>query len=339
MDIRYHVSLDHEAASVSTARCELPLFGRWCEMTVTAYCLRDTDVEVPATAITFSIQNLARRDLKSDRWMDGLSDGVLTVTCGSGGNCQQLEQHFSIPRIIGQLLDYSDLADGGVPAGRTLVQSVLRRTESIVETIRQALRKTVGKDVRDITLRALHQRYGKVTERIIREFLGSIHWRLLLSKSGCDTECLDVIEYSFAHNFPRSFGILHDDATDIPLIANAPLNRFDSTTIANIKASALLKDVCGERLGAEFNATGHITVKFNGYRFVIDPGHFIKCTDPNGHSARLCIHTLGFAVNPIDEIVIAYLHLRHNFDDYMKLAIVHGAESGFRKDIRKAKAA
>lgn len=332
MDIRYLISLVDDAVSVSTARCQIPLFGRWCEMTVTAYCLGDSYQQAAATAITFGIQDLSQRDLRSERRQDGLRDGILTLARGSDGNRQQFEQHLSIPRIIGQLLDYSDLS-GGVPAGRTLVRSVLRRTESIVETIRQHIRNSVGADVRDLTLQTLSHRYHRATEQTLQSFLGAIHWRLLLSKSGCDTDCLDVVEYSFAHNFPRLYNLLHDDATNIPLIANAPLYRFDRTTVANIKATALLKNVCGETMATEFDKVGHITVKAHGYRFVIKPGQSVECTDPNGKSARLCIHTMNFSVNPIDEVVIAYLHLMHKFDDYMKLAIVHGG-GGFRTDIR-----
>jgi hypothetical protein len=298
-----------------------------------------THDQAAATGISFGIHDLKHSDLKSDRWFDGLQDGVLKVSRGSAGNRQDLEQHFSIPRIIGQLLDYSDLANGGVPAGRTLAQSVLRRTESIIETIRQSLRKNIGSDVREITLKALHDRYHEHTKQTICEFLGNIHWRLLLSKAGCDADCLNVVEYSFRHNPLQFFSILHDDETDIPLIRNAPIHRFDQGTIANLKATALLKNVCGKKLGEEFDKSGHITVKQYGYKFVIKPGQFVDCTDPNGKSARLCIHTLGFAVNPIDEVIIAYLHLRHKFDEYMDMAIVHGREPGFRTDIRGKAAA
>jgi hypothetical protein len=332
MNITYDISFDGgDAVKVTTARCQLALYGRWCDMSITAYCLGDTNFQAPSTAITFGIQDLKQVDVKPGQSHCATIDGVFNVARGSGSDRQQFQQQLSIPRIYGQLLDYSDLHNGGVPAGRVTTQSVLRRVESIIETIRQSIRRNLGCEVKEQTLARLHDRFGKITKQTIRQLLGEINWRFLLDKSGGDDDFFNVVNYAMAHNPPQFHSILHCDDTDIPLIQSSPLGRFDKSTIANLKATALLKNVCGEKLGEEFDKTGRITVKEHGYIFVIEPGQFVRCTDPNGKSARLCIHTSGFQVNPIDEVVIAYLHLRHKFDDYMKLAIVHGAESGFQR--------
>ena len=68
------------------------------------------------------------------------------------------------------------------------------------------------------------------------------------------------------------------------------------------------------------------------YSFEITPGKFPVVTDPNGKTARFCIHTIGFSCNPIDEVVIAYLHIRNRFDEWMDMAIIHNAQSGFQRE-------
>ena len=284
------------------------------------------------TAITFGLRNLKNTDLR-ESCFDGVNDGMLRLSRGKGRDRQDFDQLIGVPNIIGQLLDYSDLTDGGVPAGRTVTGSILRRIESIIETLRQNILTNISSDpeVRDLALQTLHDRYGAVTEETLRTFLGQIDWRLMLAKSGCDDDALNVIEFAMGHNPPRFCSILDAPSTDIPLIRFAPINRFDRATIANIKATALLKNVCGETHALEFENTGSITVHEQDYKFVIRPGEFVGCTDPNGKTARLCIHTLSFAVNPIDELIIAYLHIKNKLVPYMREAIAHGAETGFQK--------
>ena len=332
MNVTYDLSLAEEHVAVITAKCQLPLYGRWIEFNVTSYMLHDPHANFTRTAITFGLRNLKAADLRESSFA-GVCDGVLILTRGSGGNRQQFEQTVNVPNMIGQLLDYSELTNGGVPAGRTVTGSILRRIESIIETIRQYIRDHLASDaeVRNLALTTLHDRYGQVTDETIRGFLGAIDWRLMLAKAGCDDDAMNVVEYAMGNNPPRFHSILEPASIEIPLIRVAPLNRFDRGTIANIKATALLKNICGEQHALEFENTGGITVKEQGYQFVIKPGDFVNCTDPSGKTARLCIHTLSFAVNPIDEVIIAFLHIKHKLLAYMKEAIFHGAERGFQQ--------
>lgn len=333
MNIVYDISLTEERVTVITAKCQLALYGRWVEFNVTSYMLHENADRIH-TAVTFGLRNLKNSDLRESS-LTGCNDGVLRLSRGTGANRQSFDQVISAPTIIGQLLDYSELTNGGVPAGRTVTGSILRRIESIVETIRQAILSNMSTDqsVRQLTLQTLHERYGQTTDDTLRTFLGQIDWRLMLAKSGCDDDAFNVIEYAMGHNPPRFHSILEAPSTEIPLIRHAPINRFDRTTIANIKATALLGNVCGVENGLEFENTGQITVREQGYKFIIKPGEFVYCTDPNGKTARLCIHTMGFQCNPIDEIIIAYLHIKHKLAAYMKEAIAHGAQSGFQKTI------
>ena len=81
-----------------------------------------------------------------------------------------------------------------------------------------------------------------------------------------------------------------------------------------------------------FGDSGFINFTHNNYDFTLTPGQWILCRDPDGFRASLCIHTMGLSCDPIDEIVIAYLHIVNEFDGFMKKSIVHNAEKGFRID-------
>jgi len=116
----------------------------------------------------------------------------------------------------------------------------------------------------------------------------------------------------------------------------AQLQRDRDMAEANGKARSLLQSICGEELAREFDAKGFITIEQEGYKFEIPANAFVRCTDPNGKRADLCIHTVSFQVNPVDEICIAYLHIRHKLAAYMKEAIPHGAEKGFQRTPKAA---
>lgn len=333
MRLTYELTLSESQATIITVKVQLPLFGRWTELVVTSYCLHEPH-GVQTTAINFNFYPIPNSEVRGSSF-DAVQDGKLALARGNAGNRQVFEQELFVPKIVGALLDYSDLNDGGVPAGRIVTDSILRRVESLVETVRQRLLSSLSSDpeVRMLALDRLDDRYGKPTADAISTFLGHIDWRLMLAKSGCDADQLNVVEFAMANNPPRFHSIREEPSRDIPLIAFARLGHFDSSTIADLKATALVKNVCGEELFAEFESRGRITVCEQGYTFVIRPGEFVDTTDPNGKTARLCIHTRSFACNPIDEIVIAFLHIRHKLSAYMAEAIVHGAEPGFIKKV------
>lgn len=331
MNIVYNISLDDTYVTVTTAKCQLPLFGCWCEMDITVYCMRASEWARSETAITFGVRQL--KDTVRGDVFDAVPNGVLKMSRGEGTDRQVFEQHITIPNIIGQLLDKSQLDYGGVPAGRTITGSVLRRVESIFETIRSSIRKSFSGEIMSEVLQKLDDRYGQITSNVIEKFLGEIHWRLLLAKAGCDEDCLNVIEYASTHNPPQFYDILHDGEVDIPQIALAPIHRFDQTTVANLKATALLRSICGDKLADEFDKFGKFVIFQDGYQFILEPGQFVACTDPNGKTAKLCIHTANFSCNPIDEIIIAYLHVKHKLKEYMRVAIAHGAEQGFQREL------
>lgn len=332
MKITYTSELKSSEATVTTAHCQLPLFGRWTELSVKAYCICDF------TTVSFNLRNIPNSELKGNSY-DAVVDGIFHVARGESGNRQIFDQHLNVPHIFGMLLDSSTLKDGGVAAGRTVVDSILRRIESIIETVRQAIIKDTCKALRQTVLKTLHDRFQKPTRLTIETFLGAINWRLLFRVAGCDEEQLKVIDFSMLNNSPRFHSLLDSLISDIPLIQSSTLGSFDNTTIANLKATNLLKMVCGEKLADEFAKHGQITVKAQGYTFIVRPRAFVECTDPNGKKAKLCIHSLGLSINPIDELSVAFLHIRHTLQEYLDVANLMGHDQGFQQKIGEKQAA
>lgn len=326
MDVTYNIQMDNEHSTVLQAICQVPMYGRWTRFTVTSYCVTNPYHGESVTALNFGIDNLATKDVRGSSFA-ACQDGKLKLRREN----QRFEQQINIPRIFGSLLDHSDLTNGGVPAGRTVAAAVISTFESIVETCRQRIRTSFGRDVRELAYNQVETFYWKETTEALEQILGKIDWRLMLAKSGGCDEFFTAVEGGCKLNFPRFLAIADEPSTEIRTIKNALSNKFDRATIANIRATGLLHRVCGEKLGREFDETGGITVREQGYEFVIKPQEWVQCTDPNGKTAKLCIHTIGFQCNPIDEVIITYLHIRHMLPKYMAEAIAHGADRGFDK--------
>ncbi len=359
MRIAYQVRDICDYVGATTAKCQVSLYGRWCDLTITAYCLGDNPIDATAVACSYGIRPLNHSELLGSTF-DGVPNGMLRLSRGSGGNHQEFDQKIDFPLITGEFFDKQTVADGGVPAARNLIRGILRGTESMVETIRQTIRCSFPENIRSLAVKALDDRYGAITVRTLRSLLGEIHWRLMLVKSGCDEQQLGCIEYMAGHNPPRFYDVNFEDESDIPLVGEKPgdvvkgmkdfvrlaqaerrraehlqamLERDAKTAEASGKARSLLESICGPKLAREFDAKGFITVEQDGYTFEIPANDFIRCTDPNGKRANLCIHSQSFQVNPVDEILLAYLHIRHKLAAYMKEAIIQGGDKGFKKKV------
>lgn len=328
MRITYPNTISDPDVSVTTANCQIPLFGCWCKFSITSYAL------AKCTAITFGLNSLnsKEKNVDSKHTFDAMPNGLLNVDRKYQGIKQGFQQKFEAPSIVGQLLAWSELGGGGVDAGRTVSKAILDKVASIAETVRQNVRKNIGNEVRDIVLKGL-ARYDEITRRTIKNLLREIIWPLMFQKAEIDEETLAVIEASLdGRNLVKVNSISDDNDTDIPLVYQIDALEFDRTTLANIKATTLLYKVCGEESGRMFDNHGYIIVKKHGYQFQIKPNQFVECYDPDGHKGMLCIHTQSFAVNPIDELLIAYLHIKNKFDEYMDLAVLHAHDRGFQKN-------
>jgi len=359
MNIVYQVKDICEYVGVTTAKCQIALYGRWCDLTINAYCLGENPFDATAVALSYGIRPLDNRDLNCS-CIGAVQNGLLRLARGSAGNRQEFEQKIDFPLITGEFCDKHTVAGGGVPVARNLIRGILRGTESMVETIRQSIRCSFHESVSDLAIATLDDRYGATTVRTLRSFLGEIHWELMLKKSGCDEQQFGCIAAMASANPPRFYDVNFDGESDIALVgeragdivagmtatirlaqaAQARAERYEEQLRRNKdrneadgKARSLLESICGTELALQFDTCGYIVVKQNGYTFEIPANSFVRCTDPNGKTADLCIHTQGFQCNPTDEIIIAYLHIKHKLADYMRVAVTHGAEKGFKKKV------
>jgi hypothetical protein len=310
-------------------------------------------------ACSYGIRPLDHRELRGEI-MDGVINGKLRLVQGKGGHRQNFDQDLNFPLLNGEFFDKQVVSEGGVPVARNLIRGILRGTESMVETIRQSIRCSFPAHVRDLAISELDNKYGQVTVRNLRSLLGEIHWRLMLAKSGCDEQQLGCIEFMAANNPPRFYDVNFEGESDIPLVGEKPGDvvagmkdfvrlaqaerrraearqaqekRDREMAVSNGKARSLLASICGNKLAQEFDSKGYITVKQEGYTFEIPANAFIRCIDPNGKRADLCIHSKSFSCNPIDEVILAYLHIKHKLAAYMAEAIAHGAQKGFTKKV------
>lgn len=319
MRTTYQRILDN-GATVTTAFTVAPFYGKICAFTLTAYHLHQPAGDT-ITAITFSF-----REGRSERLtgIDHLPDGMLRIPEPH----RTLEQRLVVNPLCGHVLDMSNITDGGVEAGREIAQAILRKFESIVETARQSIRNNMGREVRDEALNRLHDRFHKPMHETVTGILGQFNWPLLLDGSNCGEECLGVVDYTMGHNRPAYHDITFDGETGIPTLASESF-AFTKQAIADFKATTLLEHVCGHELATEFSKKGRITIKSGGFTFVIRPNKFVECTDPNGNKGVLCIHAASFSCNPIDELTIAYLSIKHRLKEYLKTAVIHRHDSGF----------
>ncbi len=313
-----------DGITITVARAHLPLFGRWTEVSFTVYCLGDT------TLINFGLKGGERGKGKLN---EALPYDSLIMSRGSEGNRQDFEQKIEVPHLFGTILGHSDLSEAGVPAGRLVASSILRKSESMIETVRQHIRKNVGQEVADVCLRELHDRYAEYTTESINSFLRDIHWRMMLQHSGCDLTTMTVINTTMTTNPLNRNSLLFSGESDIPILERGEMAHFSQEYVANIKATALLMKVCGKELAKEFETDGRLTVKQDGFTFVIRVGEFVDCIDPSGKTASLCIHTVGFSCNPLDEVIISYLHIRNRLQEWLNMAIAHSAQAGFSKKV------
>jgi len=328
MNITYRTKDYKDVVLSTTAHCQIPMYGRWVDLQVTAYSSNG------GTAINFTAKPLTD-ELRAKKTFDGTTnDRQLRIDIDRDSGRQSITQNITFPQICGVILHWSELNNGGVDCGRTVARAILEKTKSMVETIRIGIRQHVAKTRRQQILDILGDRYTTITEGVVKQFLGEINWRMMLRGANCEADTLNVIEASLDGRNASSFhAITFDGDTGVELIANTERFSFSRLDVASMKATGMLRKVCGDELGDEFNLTGAITFSHNEYIFKMRANQFIDCTDPNGKHARLCIHTLAFQVNAIDELSFAYLNIKNNFDEYMSTAIYHGPQKGFVKPL------
>lgn len=329
---------DSRDVSIATATVRAPLHGRLAVFSLSGYNFSDHFATAGGNAITFGMRPASPDEATVG--MGATLDGMFRLQTGR----RVLEQSIAFPNIYGDILGFSDLnglveGEGEVGAGREISSAVLRKFESVFETTRQYIKRNFGSNIRSHVADAVDKMYGQATAETIASILGAVNWGFLLSIDGrtmpvIGEQALNIINYTLAHNTPSSHPLPYDGESDIPLFVNQAIS-FDQQSLADMRATTLLMQVCGKEHGETFKRYGHVTIEKNNYRFVLRPNQFVDCTDPNGKTAKLCIHTVRLSCNPIDEVIIAYLNILHHFDEFMATAIYHGDENGFLRP-RKA---
>lgn len=291
-------------------KIETNLWGR--DLDITIYCYHFTQ----GTIITFGVEPRG--------------DGITFIRDGHGTQFRYVEQEIVLRPNCGVILNLSELAGGEVAAGRTVAKALLDVSESLFEYIRLSILNNIGNGIKGQFASEIKRNFGKSTSQTIKSMLSQINWPALLNGSGATEQCTMVVCGSLVNNAPRQFPFDFTGVTGIKELP--PPLKYDCKSLADMKATMLLKLVCGEKLYNMFVEHGYIEFHNNGYWFKMYPGKWIQCTDPNGRSAELCIHTANFNTNWIDELPIAYLNIRDDMFAFLRLANVFNAQQGFCRD-------
>lgn len=318
MKVTYRKTVSPEL-QLATVVIQSPLFARGVDITLSVY----TFTRDKHTAITFGLQPSLEESIDM-----GLRGGFLRIS--EPDRC--LEQRIDLPSIHGEILGLSELSlESGVEDARPICNAILRRFESVFESCRQHLLKNIASSARQKVAEWIHKIYGEYTKELTQNFLKKINWKFLFPDDCYGAEFINVIDFTLNNNAIRADNILAPK-NDIPIINDQALV-INTTHLAGLKAETLLERIIGSEGFNHFKTNGCFDFVAFGYRFSLAPRQFIKCTDPNNKTARLCIHTAGLSCHFLDEITIAFLNLRHDetFLPFMKTAIYHSVQSGFKK--------
>ena len=302
-----------DEVAINFLKAKLPIYGRFCDVSLSFY-----HIHGEMTTINFGMK--ASTD----------------ASVGVAGNCnkllkisqkdRQLEQEIYVPYLSGTVLDASELKDGGKDAATAVADAIFERSESIIETVRQSIIKNFASSCRDQFVDWLCRCYQKHTELAVKQFLNQVNWPFLFDGVKTGDEFIETMDAYFANKSLEVLPIWSEDFTTIPIITlDLAKHSFDKFKLADLKATVLLGQVCGKSAQEEFKQFGCISVSNGGYDFVFRPGQHVECKDPYGHIARLCVHTVGYACNVIDELVIGWLTIKHDFARYIKSSNIFGS--------------
>jgi len=264
-----------------------------------------------------------------------------------------VEQRVDLKGIVTEVHPFTSFREATEREAREVCQRLFQKFEAVAEFVRRQIVNSFAPPFRSRGTAALDARFGRTSQETSR-LLSTLHWPLLLSDVRAPDVFRNVIDYVMTHNHPRYFpladgnpealelrGNEYGDVADVVQTVHA-MREAETKAVqfaqANAKAAALLRMVCGQEHHDYFMSKGCIDLEQNGWKFRLKPGAFVDCTDPRGRKGRLCIHTVALSCNPIDEIVLAFLHIRHKFEEYLAVAIVHGCEEGFSLQEFKQKA-
>jgi hypothetical protein len=267
----------------------------------------------------------------------------------SAEGTREVEQHIKIYPTVSEVISITDMSSFDDEQVEQLAASIIRSFKSIINYSRESIYSTFAEGFRDRACEFLDQNYLKKTEESVSGVLSSLNFPLLFQNVAVPENFVDRIESTInEHNEALAYPLLYEGEIDADILSS--LSKEDNIQElvhrilqeeererrqrkyknATKKARDLLKRVCGEDIYKEYLKTGDICVeKDNGWTFYIGRGYSILVLDPQGREASLCVHTAGASCHKIDEIVIAYLHIMHDCDDFLARAIVHNRHPDF----------
>jgi hypothetical protein len=321
--------------SVTEARVLASFYGVGAELTAKVFAYEDVG------GMRLELRPVPRG---AGHLLDIAYNGILRFPEQDDRGRRMVEQRVELKGVVTEVQPFARFRNAAEGEARVVCQQFFLKFEAIAEFVRRQIVESFAPAFRARGPAALDARYGPAARETAR-LLSTLNWPLLLAEVQAPNVFRDVIDYVMTHNHPRYFPVAEGNPEAAPLAGNdygdvgdlvqtvhaqrAAAARAAKQAEANAKASALLRMVCGQEHYDHFQAKGCVVVEKDGWTFRLKPGAFVDCLDPQGRKGRLCIHTVALSCNPIDEIVLAYLHIRHKFDEYMATAIVHGCERGF----------
>jgi hypothetical protein len=326
MDIQYKEQAITHGVKQNEISALLPVYGRFARLSITAHHVAMMDDRV--SHLHFDCRPLERDDNPPKKIRGASWDGRLFLN--DKANNRLLEQRIELPTLFGSICN-GNFSDGDEEIGRFVAGGIMRSVESIVETTRRYIRKSLGRSCFGLVSDIISRRYGGRTIDSVNAFLKSVDWGRMFNGSYCGDKALNVVSYTLANNPLNLFNLDADESNSIALIALNQHGVADSLDLPSIKATELLKNVCGDDKLFEFMEHGYITASNHGYKFILTPSKFIRCIDPFGKLADLCIHTVGLSCHPIDEVIAAWLEIKWNMGEFMQTAIYQYEADDFRR--------
>lgn len=333
-NVTHHIRFASDNLNVISASAFVPVYGRLGKLSITTFSQADQFGYGRQTRVSYGF----RAATKDDYYREPFPlDGRISVPV----NGRRVEQQITLPPLNGEILQFSYLCEAGEDAGRFVASAILRAYESVMDDARLHVRRNVPRgEITD----SIDKTLGQTTMRALQNALAGVNWKLMFSKSDAEERTLNVIDYTLQHNPARCIEFKSDASvpswTRGEVYTNHELDRrlhesrerreAEQREAAEEKrlraadtAVDMMFDVLGESAVDSYRKTKAIHVDHNGYHFEIGECKWIKCTDPKGGTALLCIHTIALSCHPVDEMVLAALNIKHHFREFMETAIYH----------------
>ena len=280
-------------------------------------------------------------------------DSTLKISDGQGGNKRVIEQKLYGEPMVFEVMSLSDINEYNMGNANDLCQDIIERFESLVEAIRRSILEDINKDVRERAAAQLDGGfYGEATRETIMSLFSQLHWELLLDPLQATESFKKAVANIIVNMRPAYYSLSSDGNPRAVDIGNfhdsgsvrqqvqriraeiAQKEAAARAAVAAAKANELLDLVCGSGSSVFLKENGYINVESHGFTFKLSPNAGVRAYSPSGGRADMCVHTYRRNCHPIDEIVIAYLHIKNKLASYLSEANI-GGDLTFGSDLRQ----